>query len=109
MEKQKLPGANSSLILGICSIVTACCCYGILGVILGIIGLNKAKKAQLTFEENPELYQPTGNAKAGKITSIIGLTLGGLYTLYLIYLLTSGDLMDQIDENQRLIEDLMNQ
>ena len=36
MEKQKLPNATAVLVLGIASILT-CCCYGIIGLILGIV------------------------------------------------------------------------
>ena len=45
MSKEKLPYSQSALVLGILSIVTACCCWGILGVILGLIGLSNANKA----------------------------------------------------------------
>lgn len=109
MEKQQAPGAKASLILGICSIVTSCCCYGILGLILGIIGLNKANKAKREFENNPEIYSGIGNAETGKITSIIGIVLGGLFLLHLIYLLISGDLIEQIEQNQMMIEEMLNQ
>lgn len=107
MEKQQLPGANSSLILGICSILTACCCYGIFGVILGLIGLNKAKKSKLLFEENSELYKPTGNVAAGRFTSLIGIVIGVLYTLYIVYLLSTGELFDKWEESQEIINQMM--
>ena len=42
--------------MGILSIVTSCCCYGILGFIFGFIGLNMAKKAKATHDLNPEQY-----------------------------------------------------
>ena len=35
MYKEKLPHAQTALILGIVSIVTACCCWGIVGIIIG--------------------------------------------------------------------------
>ena len=89
MEKQKLPHSQSSLILGILSIVTACCCNGLPGIILGLIGMNEAKKAQKIHDENPDMYIGYNNANTGKITSIIGLVLGILITLYIIYFIYS--------------------
>ena len=43
LTNQKLPNATAVLVLGILSIVT-CCCYGVVGLILGIIALVLAKK-----------------------------------------------------------------
>lgn len=106
MEKQKLPGVNTALILGICSIVTFCCCFGLPGIILGLIGLNKAKKAKSTYDENPELYIHSGNIEAGRITSIIGLVFGIIYIIYFIYLVTTGDFSSQWAENEELINDI---
>jgi len=72
--KEKLPNSTASLVLGIFSIVT-CWCYGLPGIILGAIGFILGKKAVETHNEDPELYEGVGNAKAGKIISIIGLIL----------------------------------
>jgi len=82
MEKQKLPHAQSSLVFGIISIVTACCC-GLPGIIFGLIGWFNSKKAYKLLEENPGVYEGEGNAKTGKITSLIGLILGA-YILFKI-------------------------
>jgi len=109
MEKQKLPNASSSLVMGILSIVTACCCYGVPGLIFGFIGLNMAKKAKATYEENPEQYNGLGNVEAGKITSIIGLVLGALFTIYLVYILSTGQFGDMQEQIQKAIEDAQNQ
>ncbi len=109
MEKQKLPSANSSLIMGILSIVTACCCYGLPGLIFGFIGLNMAKKAKATYEANPEQYNGMGNVEAGRITSIIGLVLGALFTVYLVYMLSTGKFTEMIEQQKQLIEQMQNQ
>lgn len=102
MEKQKLPHAQSALVFGIISIITACCCcVGVPGVIFGFIGWNNSKKAYALLEENPGEYEGEGNANTGKITSIIGMVIGGLIVLNLIYTITSGgwgDMMEQIQE-----------
>ncbi|PHR69379.1 MAG: hypothetical protein COA67_10415 [Lutibacter sp.] len=97
MEKQKLPGAQSSLILGIFSIVTACCCLGLPGVIMGYLGYNKSKTAKATYDENPEQYDGLGNVEAGKITSLIGLGLGVLIIIRIIYILSTNDISEVSD------------
>ena len=48
MEKQKLPNATTSLVLGILSIVT-CICYGVIGLPLGIIAFILGNKAMKEF------------------------------------------------------------
>lgn len=68
--KREAPGATPALVLGILSIVLC----GLLGI-WGIIESNKALNA---CDEDPEL---TGHsmATAGKVTSIVGLVLLGVY------------------------------
>jgi hypothetical protein len=80
-----LPNATTSLVLGIISIVT-CWCYGIIGLILGIIGLVLGNKAVTLYRQSPGMYSEASfkNANAGKICSIIGLILGGLYVFVII-------------------------
>jgi hypothetical protein len=109
MEKQKLPNASTALVMGILSIVTACCCYGIPGVIFGFIGLNMAKKAKATYAENPEQYNGLGNVEAGRITSIIGLVLGALFTIYLIYMVSTGKFTEMMEQQMEMIEQMQNQ
>ena len=102
MEKQKLPNATSSLIFGIVSIVTACCCFGLPGIIFGIIGLNQSKQAIALNNEDPALYDGVGNANTGKITSIIGIVLGALAILQILFSIfisgTFGEQMEMIKE-----------
>ena len=104
MEQQKLPHAQNSLIFGIVSIVTACCCLGFPGIIFGVIGLNNSKKAMALYEENPEQFFGNGNANTGKITSIIGIIIGSLAILQLIWALSTGTWQDQLEMYQELIE-----
>ncbi|MBC7607302.1 MAG: DUF4190 domain-containing protein [Burkholderiales bacterium] len=85
MEKQKLPNATAVLILGILSILT-CCCYGIVGLILGIVALVLAKKDLTIYIENPELYEGFSNINTGRILAIIGITLSSIYLIFTIYL-----------------------
>lgn len=85
MEKQKLPNGTAVIILGILSIVT-CCCYGILGIILGVIALVLAKKDTQLYLENPELYSNYSTIKTGKILAYIGLVLSFIYLLLVIWM-----------------------
>ena len=84
MEKQKLPNATAVLILGILSILT-CCCWGF-GLILGIVALRLAKKDAALFFENPELYEGYSSISTGKVLSIIGIILSGIYFIFTVYL-----------------------
>ena len=74
MERQQLPNSTLILIFGILSII-GCCCYGVLGIIFGIIALVMAKRATEIYNAEPELYTGYQNVKTGKILAIIGLVL----------------------------------
>lgn len=80
MEQQKLPNSTAVLILGIASIVT-CCCYGIVGLIVGIIGLSLYKKDNLLYQQNPGQYSDFNNLNTGRILCIIGIILSALYII----------------------------
>lgn len=85
MEQQKLPNSTLILVFGIISIVT-CCCYGVLGLIFGIIAMVMAKKATALYMASPEQYSGYQNVKTGKILAIIGIILNVLYLIYTIWL-----------------------
>jgi uncharacterized protein YqgC (DUF456 family) len=74
----ELPGATAGLVLGICSIVFS---GPLIGVLLGFLGLTKAKEAKQFQELNPGIYANAGVAQAGYVCSIIGLVLGAFTTL----------------------------
>ena len=80
--QQTLPNATAVLILGIFSIVT-CCCYGIVGLILGIIALVLSKKDRALYAMNMSAYTESSfkNLNAGRVCAIIGLILNILYLL----------------------------
>jgi hypothetical protein len=80
-QKQTLPNATATLVLGICSIVFACF---FVGLILGIIGLAISGKGRKMYKENPSMYDGYGQLNAGFIMSVIGVILGSLYVLYYI-------------------------
>ncbi len=104
MNKQILPHAQSSLVFGILSIITSCCCFGVPGIIFGIIGLNNSNRAYALLEQNPGEYSGEDNANTGKITSIIGLIIGGLIVANIIYLFSNGEwteVIEQFEEGMR--------
>ena len=86
-NQQALPNSTAVLVLGIVSIPT-CFCYGIIGVVCGIIALVLASKASRLYKEFPESYTRSSfnNMNAGKICAIIGVSLSGLYFLYWIFI-----------------------
>jgi len=76
--KQTLPNSTAALVLGIISIVTACCCLGVPGLITGVIGLVLGINASKLYVNNKDDYTESSfkNANAGKICSIVGLAFG---------------------------------
>ncbi len=84
-QPANLPNATAVLVLGIISIIGALC-YGITGVICGIIGLVLANKDRKLYQATPELYSSSSysTSNAGRTCSIIGLILGSLVLLIMI-------------------------
>lgn len=101
MNEQKLPNAQTVLILGIVAVVGTCCCNGIVGVICGIIGLNMYTKDNALYQANPNLYSDYNNLSTGRILCIIGIALGAVSTIYTIYVLSTigfAGYMEQINQ-----------
>lgn len=73
--QQTLPNATAVLILGILSIVTCCCFYGILSLILAIIAIVLAKKDKALYFGNTGMFTEGSykNLNAGRVCAIIGL------------------------------------
>lgn len=88
MENQKLPNATAVLILGILSIL-GCCCYGLLGIICGIIALVLAKKDMALYKADPQLYTNYSNLNTGRILAIIGLSISVIYVVIAIILIST--------------------
>ena len=80
-----VPNSTAILVLGILSIVT-CWCWGIIGLIMGIIALVLASKANKEYLANPQAYNQGSykNLQAGKICAIIGTSLSGAYFVFWI-------------------------
>lgn len=104
--QQQLPNSTAVLVLGIISIV-GCFCYGIIGLILGIIALVLASKANTLIEQNPGTYSESSvkNMKAGRVCAIIGTSISALYFVFLIlYFIFVGAMISSLPW-----ESLMNQ
>ena len=83
--QQPVPNATVVLVLGILSLVM-CWCYGLIGLILGIIAVVLSSKSKRLYEANPGLYTmgSFNNLKAGRICGIIGICLSALYMVFLV-------------------------
>ena len=105
MEQQKLPNSTLILVFGIISIVT-CCCYGVLGLIFGIIALVLANKAIKLYAENPEMYDGIKNVKTGKTLAIIGIVLNVIYLLMSIWAISNfgWDSLQDPEKMQEILE-----
>jgi M penetrans paralogue family 26 len=80
-----LPDSTAVLVLGILSIIGSFC-YGIVGLILGIIALAMASRPERLYKQNPDKYSPSSisNLKAGKVCGIIGTALSGVIILIML-------------------------
>ncbi|OFX17522.1 MAG: hypothetical protein A2033_00760 [Bacteroidetes bacterium GWA2_31_9] len=84
-DKVAIPNSTGVLVMGIISIAS-CFCYGVPGLVLGIISLSLAGKGKRLYNTNPEFYTEASfkNLKAGQICAIIGTILSGLMILIII-------------------------
>jgi len=110
MNQQKLPNATAVLVLGIVSIV-GCCCYGVLGVIAGIVGLVLHKKDNELYQKDPALYSDYNNLNTGRILCIIGLVISSLNLIANVVFISMFGLEALSDQQlmQEKIRDLLGQ
>jgi len=108
LNKQEVPNATLILVFGILSLV-GCCCYGILGVVFGIITIVISNKAMAIYNANPEMYYGYQNVKIGRILAIIGLVLSAVFliSIILFFIFSGGtegimELQKEIMEQQGL-------
>lgn len=83
--QQPLPNATAVLVLGIISIF-ACFCYGVPGLICGIIAIILANKSRRLYNSNPEAYTVSSlkNVNAGRICAIISIVLSLIFIAIVI-------------------------
>ena len=110
MDKEQLPNSTLILVMGILSILS-CCCYGIVGLIFGIIAITLAIRATRLYKEAPENYSGYGNVQAGKIMGIIGVILSLFYIIFVIlmYLSFGWEVMNDPLLMQQRMQELMGQ
>jgi hypothetical protein len=87
MENNKLPHANIVLALGILSVIT-CICYGIFGIIFGVIALVLAQKDMKLDRSNDIVYTNYQTVNIGRILAIIGIVLGVLFIIMIIWVIS---------------------
>lgn len=93
MEKQKLPNATISLILGIISFIACCLTSGFGGLLLSGIALYLANKDLKSAEPDPELYENYNTVKTAKIIAIVGLVLAAITAIIsIVFLIIFGSL-----------------
>lgn len=107
MNQQSLPNATAVLVLGILSLVS-CICYGVPGIICGIVALVLYAKDKKLYMENPSLYLNYSNLNTGRILAIIGLVLNVLMIVYVIFIVAyiGFDAMTNPELMQERIRDL---
>jgi hypothetical protein len=90
--QENLPNSGGILAMGILSIVFFCCCWGIIGIALGIVSIVLAKKTNRIYWEDPDLYKTPSykNMQAGKTTAIIGLSLASAWLIFQLIILIVG-------------------
>ena len=83
--QQNLPNATTALVLGIISIVGSFC-YGIVGLICGIVGLVLANRDKKLYQDSPELYSPSSysTSSAGRVCAIIGIVISCLVIVIVV-------------------------
>ena len=90
--QRSLPNSTAVLVLGIISIV-GCFCYGIVGLVCGIIALVLSKKDSVLYAANPDLYTSGSysNLKAGRVCAIVGVSLSAIYVaIVIVYIIAVG-------------------
>ena len=107
MEQQQIPNGTLVLVMGILSII-GCCCYGLPGLIFGIVAIILGNKATKIYQTAPENYTGFGNVKAGKIMGIIGVVLSILMVIYAIWILSTIGWDAYMETIQNMIEQSQN-
>ncbi|MDX9933182.1 MAG: hypothetical protein RB294_11405 [Bacteroidales bacterium] len=77
--KPEIPNASSAELIGILSIVFTFF-FTLAGLVLGIVAIVQARKAEDIYYSNPSIFNPysLNKVKTGKTCGIIGVVLSGL-------------------------------
>lgn len=106
MEKQKLPNATVSLILGILSFIGCCCTSGFGGVILSGVALFLAKKDEKTYAENPDEYENYSKVKTAKTVAIVGLVISLITVAIYFYMVSTGQYDELMEQYEKMLEEM---
>ncbi len=83
------PGSVAAMVCGIIGVTTGWC-FGVPGVVLGIVALTMARKARTACSLSPGKYSGQGMATAGYVLGIISTILGVLWMIYYIVAISVG-------------------
>jgi hypothetical protein len=87
--KKDLDEAMPSVLLGIFGlVVTFLFGCGLIGFVLSIMAFVKGKRAIQQYQSDPNMYtdQSYSSAKAGKVLGLIGIILGSLAILIILFI-----------------------
>lgn len=109
--QQKVPNSSGILTLGILSIVSFCCCWGLVGIVLAIIALSMTPAAKRKYRENPDLFTLSSykNINAGQITAIIGISISIIWAIAQIFIIASGLEVWGLEESMKDLNEIFNE
>lgn len=112
MEQEKLPNVSIIIGLSIASILL-CWCYGVVGLILSIIGIILAASSTKKYKENPEMYSNVNGLKTAKVLAIVSLIMNLIVIGLVIWLFSQlgWDVLQSGDQEliQERMEELLGQ
>lgn len=82
--ENKLPNATAVLVLGILSILT-CICYGVFGLIFGVVALVLARKDMNLDKNTTEVFTNYQTLNIGRILAIIGIVLSVVFIVFIVW------------------------
>jgi len=95
-SKTSAPGAVSSLVCGIISVVV--CWVPIAGLVLGIIGILHHSKAKKNIQANPQSFEGGGMAIGGLVCGIVGTVSSVFYNIFwVIAMMSINEAIDAFD------------
>lgn len=83
--KQDLPNSTTILVLGILSLIF-CWCYGIIGLIMGIIAVVMASAQRKLYLESPDQYTESSfkNVNTGRTCGIIAICISAVVFIFMV-------------------------
>lgn len=87
-ERKDLPNATAALVLGALSLVF-CWCYGIIGLVLGILAVVLTSAPRKAYLEHPEEYTEASykNLSAGRVCGIVGICVALAVVAFVILMI----------------------